>query len=78
MALRAGSVMREHRAPSAGTALFLSGRGHFVSGRGGERSPLGPGALAAFSADLPHAVEAEEDALYLVTIGGRARPHSEG
>lgn len=74
VALRQGSVMREHRAPSAGLAVFLAGRGAFVADDG-ERTPLEPGGLAAFAADLPHAVEAEEDALYLVVIGGRPRPH---
>ena len=73
IALRKGAVMREHRAPSAGTAIFLSGRGVFVSGSKEDRAPLEPGSLAAFSADLPHAVEAVEDSLYLVTIGGRKR-----
>jgi quercetin dioxygenase-like cupin family protein len=76
VALRAGSVMREHRAPSAGAAVFVSGRGVFVSGDGGDRASLEPGSLAAFSADLAHAVEALEDSLYLVIIGGRKRPHS--
>lgn len=74
VALRSGEVMREHRAPSAGTALLLSGRAVFVAAGGEQRTLLEPGSLAAFSADLPHAVEAEEDALYLVTIGGRKRP----
>lgn len=76
VALRKGAVMREHKAPSAGTAVFLAGRAHFVIGTGAdaERTPMGPGTVAAFSADLPHAVEGEEDSLYLVTIGGRDRP----
>jgi len=76
VALRQGDVMREHRAPSAGMALFLSGRGEFVSGGGGgeKRSAFEPGTLAAFSSDLSHAVEAREDSLYLVAIGGRERP----
>jgi quercetin dioxygenase-like cupin family protein len=91
-ALRAGAVMREHRAPSAATVVVLSGRLDFVAGAGepggkpgaGERSgkpgsgehrtELGPGALAAFAADVPHALEARTDAVYLVVIGGRQRP----
>lgn len=74
VALRAGASMREHRAPSAGTALLLSGRGEFVAGADGKRAALAPGSLVAFSADLPHAVEAAEESLLLVTIGGRERP----
>lgn len=76
VALRSGAAMREHRAPSAGTAVFLSGRGRFVVGSGPaeERTLLEPGTVVAFSADVPHAVEGEEDSLYLVTIGGRDRP----
>lgn len=76
VALREGAVMREHKAPSAGTAVFLTGRGRFVVGTGAEaeRTPMRPGTVAAFSADVSHAVEGEEDSLYLVTIGGRDRP----
>jgi quercetin dioxygenase-like cupin family protein len=77
VALRQGSVLREHRAPSAGTAVLLSGRGVFVSGDEKDRTPLEPGWLAAFSSDLPHAVEALEDSLLLLSIGGRKRPHSD-
>jgi quercetin dioxygenase-like cupin family protein len=75
VALRRGALMREHRAPSAGTMLLLSGRASFVAGDG-SRTDLEPGSLAAFSADLVHAVEALEDSAYLVIIGGRERPHA--
>lgn len=82
-ALRAGAVMREHRAPSAATVVVLSGRLDFVAGSddrseapgaGDRRTELGPGTLAAFAADVPHALEAHADAVYLVVIGGRPRP----
>jgi quercetin dioxygenase-like cupin family protein len=72
VALRRGSAMREHHAPSAGTMVVLGGRVAFVAGDGA-RTELGPGAMAAFSADVPHAVEALDDAEYLVVIGGRER-----
>lgn len=74
VALRKGTVMREHRAPSAATVVLFSGRVKFVAGEG-ESTDLEPGALAAFSADVHHAVEALEDAVYLVMIGGRNRGH---
>ena len=72
VALRKGTVMREHRAPSAATVVLLSGRVRFVAGDGAGTA-LEPGALTAFSADVAHAVEAVEDAVYLVVIGGRTR-----
>lgn len=73
VALRKGSAMREHHAPSASTVAVLAGRVAFVADREPRRTELGPGELAAFAADLPHAIEALEDAAYLVTIGGRSR-----
>lgn len=72
VALRKATVMREHRAPSAATVVLFSGRARFVAA-GGASTDLEPGSLAAFSADVPHAVEALEDAVYLVIIGGRNR-----
>jgi quercetin dioxygenase-like cupin family protein len=75
--LRQGARMREHRAPSAATVVLLSGRAAFLAADGA-RSELEPGSLIAFSADVPHAVEALEDAVYLVIIGGRERPKRGG
>jgi quercetin dioxygenase-like cupin family protein len=74
VALRRGAAMREHRAPSAATVVLLAGRVTFRAGDGAG-TDLEPGSLAAFSADVLHAVEAQEDAVYLVLIGGRSRPH---
>jgi quercetin dioxygenase-like cupin family protein len=74
VALRKDMVMREHRAPSAAAVVLISGRVKFVAGDG-ESTELEPGSLAAFSADVHHAVEALEDAVYLVIIGGRDRGH---
>jgi quercetin dioxygenase-like cupin family protein len=73
VALRKGSVMREHRAPSAALVLLLSGRARFVATREEATTALEPGVLAACSADVHHAVEALDDAAYLVIIGGRDR-----
>lgn len=75
VALREGAVMREHRAPSAGGVVLLSGRASFVAGDEGSETELATGSLAVFSADMPHAVRAQENARYLVIIGGRPRPH---
>jgi quercetin dioxygenase-like cupin family protein len=72
VALRKGGVMREHRAPSAASVVVLAGRIAFVAGDG-RRAELGPGSLAAFAADVPHAVEGLEDCVYLLMIGGRER-----
>jgi quercetin dioxygenase-like cupin family protein len=67
--------MREHRAPAPGSVVVLAGRVAFLADGEPARSELAPGALALFAGGLPHAVEALEDAAYLVTIGGRERPH---
>jgi|SRR5690606_5146092 len=76
VALRRGDAMREHRAPSAGSVVVLSGRIAFSRSGGAqpERTELAAGGLVAFAADVPHSVEALEDAAYLVAIGGRTRP----
>ncbi len=74
VALRQGAVMREHRAPSAGSVVLLSGAVGFFAGDDGPETVLTAGSLAVFSADLAHAVHARDDARYLVVIGGRSRP----
>lgn len=71
--LRRGAEMREHRAPSAATVVLLSGRVSFHAGGNAAQTELEPGSMAAFAADLPHAVEALDDAAYLLMIGGRHR-----
>ena len=65
-ALRAGAVLREHRAPAAATLQVLSGRMTF---RAGDRSlDLASGDLVAMEAGLAHAAEAQEDTAFLLTI----------
>lgn len=76
VALRRGAAMREHRAPSAGALVLLAGRVAFLAGREPARTELAPGALALFAPEVPHAVEALDDASYLVAIGGRERSRS--
>lgn len=75
VALRAGAEMREHRAPSVGMVVMLSGRTRFTRGADDPGTELATGSLAVFSADMPHALHALEDARYLVVIGGRERPN---
>jgi len=70
-ALRKGSEMREHRAPSSALVTLLSGRATFVSQPGSKRTEMIPGTLVAFSADLDHTLAAEEDRVFLLVIGGR-------
>jgi len=73
VALRKGASMREHRAPSPATAVMLSGRVTFLGGQHAAETNLERGSLALFAADVPHAVTALEDSVYLVLIGGRER-----
>jgi quercetin dioxygenase-like cupin family protein len=74
VAVRRAEVLGEHHFPSAGTLVVLSGRVAFSAEEAGRYEELGAGALAVFSADLCHGVEALEDSTYLVIIGGRERP----
>ena len=71
VALRKGEKMREHRAPVGAALVLLSGRARFMAGRDGSPTELEPGSLAVFAHEVSHAVEALEDAVYLVIIGGR-------
>ena len=73
VALRKGERMREHRAPVGAAVVLLSGRASFVSGSDESRTELEPSSLAVFAPEVSHAVEALEDAVYLVIIGGRDR-----
>jgi quercetin dioxygenase-like cupin family protein len=65
-ALRAGAVLREHRAPAAATLHVLSGR---MTLRVGDRSlDLVSGDVVAMEAGLAHAADAQEDTAFLLTI----------
>lgn len=70
-ALRRGSELREHRAPTSAMATLISGRASFVSEGGATRTPMMPGTLVVFAAGLDHTVVAEEDSALLIVIGGR-------
>ena len=66
MALRAGAVLRDHRAPAAATVHVLSGRMRL---RARDRSlELVSGDVVAMEAGLTHAAEAQEDTAFLLTI----------
>jgi len=71
--VRAGSAIREHRSPATATVVLLEGRASFVYEDGARRTPLARGELVAFSAEVDHALEADEDSLCLIVIGGRTR-----
>jgi quercetin dioxygenase-like cupin family protein len=74
VALRKGAVMREHQVPSDGALVLLSGRVAFAAETGMPPQELPTCALALFAAGLIHRIEALEDALCLLVIGGRERP----
>jgi quercetin dioxygenase-like cupin family protein len=74
VALRRGAVMGDHQMPSDGALVLLSGRVAFATETGTSSQELGAGALALFAEGLIHRVEALEDALCLLIIGGRDRP----
>lgn len=66
MTLRAGAVLRDHRAPAAATVHVLSGR---MVLRAGDRSlELVSGDVVAMEAGLTHAADAQEDTAFLLTI----------
>jgi quercetin dioxygenase-like cupin family protein len=69
--LRQGSELREHRVPASALVTLLSGRATFVSEPGSKRTEMVPGTLVVFSAELDHALVADEDSVCLIVIGGR-------
>ena len=74
VALRQGAVMRDHQVPSDGALVLLSGRVAFAAETGTPPQDLAACTLALFAAGLIHRVEALEDAVCLLIIGGRERP----
>lgn len=67
--VKAGTVIHEHQAPGPTTVIVLSGNVVFSAGT--EKTALEGGWAVSFSADVIHAVEAEEDSVFLIVIGGR-------
>ena len=64
--LRAGAVLREHRAPTAVTLHVISGR---LIVRVADRSfELGPGEIVTMEPRLTHAAEARLDTAFLLTL----------
>ena len=68
-AITAGTVLHEHRAPGPATVVILNGSIVFSSNT--ENITLEKGEAVVFTADVLHAVEANEDSVLLVSIGGK-------
>lgn len=68
-AMTAGTVLHEHRAPSSATVVALNGSIVFSSST--ENVRLEQGEAVVFTADVLHAVEANEDSVFLIVIGGK-------
>ena len=68
-AMTAGTVLHEHRAPSSATVVTLNGSIVFSSST--ENVRLEQGEAVVFTADVLHAVEASEDSVFLIVIGGK-------
>lgn len=66
MTLRAGCALSEHHAPGPMSVVALSGAIRFSSG--GETVRLEHGDLVSLGHREPHSVEAETDAVFLITI----------
>ena len=68
VALKAGTTLEDHSAPTAATVVTLSGNIIFTTSA--EKMTLGRGEAVAFTADVLHAVYASEDSAFLIVIGG--------
>ena len=68
-AITAGTVLHEHRAPGPATVVILNGSIVFSSNT--ENITLEKGEAVVFTADVLHAVEANEDSVLLISIGGK-------
>ena len=66
--LKAGTTLEEHTAPAAATVITLSGNIIFTTSA--EKSTLEQGEAVTFTADILHAVYANEDSVFLIVIGG--------
>lgn len=69
-AMTAGTVLHEHRAPGSATVVTLNGSLVFSSRA--ENITLEKGEAVVFTADVLHAVEANEDSVFLIFIGGKS------
>jgi quercetin dioxygenase-like cupin family protein len=72
VALEQGRQLQEHPAPGPAVLTVLEGRIEFRGPGGQPCCQVNAGQSLAFAADLPHAVEALEDALFQLAIGCRA------
>lgn len=69
MTLNEGACLKEHHAPTTATVVVLEGRINFVSALGSHE--LGPLESGIFSSQLEHEVEALQESLLLLLIGGK-------
>ncbi len=65
--------MKEHHSQGPATALVLEGKIRFSSSTKERAMELAPLQSAVFSKDVLHAVEALEETLLLVTMGGHPK-----
>jgi quercetin dioxygenase-like cupin family protein len=72
LALRAGTVISSHRADGPITVQLLEGRIRFSAES--QTVTLVKGQLLTLQAGLPHAVEAEEESVFLLTVALAAAP----
>ena len=69
-AMTAGTALHEHRAPSSATVVTLNGS--IVFSASTENIRLEQGEAVVFTADVLHTVEANEDSVFLIVIGGKS------
>ena len=69
--IKQGYHLKQHTAPSAATVIALEGKLSF-SISDGMTHELSQHNSVVFAPDVPHALEALEDSIFLIIIGGRA------
>lgn len=71
LAMQAGDQLREHQTSGPITLHVVSGRVRFVTTD--ESVELGPQTVVALDGNVPHSVEALEESVCLLSIGGVAQ-----
>lgn len=77
-ALRKGAILREHSAPGPVLVIPLIGRIRFEAPARSASADLDERRVLAMSPGMRHAVAADEDAAFLLVLGGRPRTASDG
>ncbi len=71
-ALKEGSELKAHHAPTTASVIVLQGELLFSThGDKPEERSLGPHQCVVFSASVEHSVKALSNCLFLITMGGR-------